>query len=163
MKILAALWGAIKALFVLVLDTIRDFFEWLRKPGAKLKVLVAVLAFVTAIAAMRAYEAEQRIVVITANCERDKGGLQDTIDARDLTITQKDAALAEITDKLEAEAEKLKLLQGRNAALAAENAKKAAAAEKSAEAFNREFDNKPPSCAAALEMMEAACPTLTDY
>lgn len=158
-----SLLGALKAVWTFILDTVRDFFNWLKKPGNKLKLVCAVLAFGTAIAAMQAYKAEQAIVVFQLQCEADKTGLQSTIAARDLTITEKNQALSKIEANLKAEAAKLLELQSQNAALEAENKRKAAAAEKSAAAFQREYANKPPTCTAALEMMEAACPTLRDY
>jgi hypothetical protein len=162
-EILQIVWGAIVAAVTFVVGALRDFFVWLRKPGNKIKFACAVLAFITAIAAMRAYEAEQQIVLVTAACDEAKGDLTETIGARDLTIAQKNQALGDIERTLNAEAAKLRELQLQNVALAAENERKALAAEVSAEAFRREFNRKPATCSAALEAMEAACPTLRDY
>lgn len=156
MKILSAVWSAVVAVVVFLVDTIRSFFEWIKKPGNKLKALCAMLATVTAWAGIVAFQAEQQIVLITAQCETDKGGLRDT-------IKSKDEALAEITARLTIEAFKMRMLQAANKPLLAENNKKAEAARVSASAFKNEFNKKPPSCAAALEAMEAACPTLREY
>ena len=156
MRILSAVWSAIVAVVVFAVDAIRTFFVWLRKPGSKLKALCAILATVSAWAGIAAFQAEQQIVLITKQCETDKGGLRDT-------IKNKDEALAEITARLTIEAFKMRMLQAANKPLLAENNKKAEAAKVSATAFKNEFNKKPPSCTAALEAMEAACPTLREY
>lgn len=147
----------------LLLGALRGSIEWLRKPGHWIKALCAVLAMWAGIASITAYQARQHVIVVVQRCEADKGALQLQITAREMTIAQKDQALTAIQETLEAEAAKLRDLQARNAGLKAETAAAQAAAEKSAAAYQREFDNKPATCTAALNAMEAACPSLQDY
>ncbi|KEZ95144.1 hypothetical protein A11M_0122875, partial [Xanthomonas vasicola pv. vasculorum NCPPB 895] len=75
----------------------------------------------------------------------------------------KDAALATIAAKLQAEAEKLRLLQERNAGLRDKTEAAKAAADRSAKAFKHEYDQRPAECTAALQALAAACPSLGGY
>lgn len=160
---LKSVWDALCAIGRFIAETVREFFDWLRKPGSKLKLFCAVLAFFLAVAALRAYSAEQQIVTITQACEVEKGKLNATIANDKLTLAQRDAALADIAKNLKAEADKLRALKAQNAALAAELEAKRAQAALSEAAYLREFHNRPATCTAALNAMEAACSTLRDY
>ena len=156
LKLLRSLGG-------LLLAALRDGLEWLRKPGHKIKALCAVLALWAGIASLTAYRANQKVIVFVQRCEAEKGALQVQIDAKNLTITQKEQALADIQSTLDAEAAKLRDLQARNAGLKAQTEAAQERAAKSEAAFQREFDRKPATCTAALNALQAACPTLEGY
>lgn len=152
-----------KSVWDFVLGTVAEGFEWLRKPGHKLKAVTGVLAIVAAVASFKAYDRGQRILVITTACQTaantcalEKTQLSDR-------LKDKDAALAAIDAVMREETKKLKALQQQNVDLQAEVARKTAAAEKSETAFAREYANRPATCTSALAMLAQACPTLGGY
>lgn len=146
----------IEAIWDFVIGAVVDFFRWARKPGAKLKMVCGVLAFVTAIAAMRAFEAEQAVIRVAQQCEADKGVLT-------LDIATRDARLDEVREnaRREREARNAQILRAQAMQIEAE--RRAKAAEASLAAFEREYENKPDACTDALAHLKAACPTLGDY
>lgn len=160
---MTALLRIIKAVWSALTGAIAGAFEWVARPGNKLKLACGVFAFAAAVQSMAAYRSEQeRLVVVAdrradaATCAADKAGLSAQIAGRD-------SALLRAADNLKAEAEKAALLAQMNQGLAAEVERRRAEAERSAKAYEREFNSKPPACAAALVAMAAACPTLKGY
>ena len=153
MTVLLRLLGSAWALLV---GAVADFFEWLAKPSAKLKLACAVLAFMTAVAAMRARDAEQAAQLAAAQCALDKHLLQDTIGARD-------ASLAEVKANAAAERRRKNEQILRAEAMAKEAERRARAAEASLKAFEDEYEHRPQACKQALEYLKTACPTLGDY
>lgn len=153
---MSTILAALKAIWDFLWGAIADFFNWVRKPGGKLKLVCAILAFFLAIAAMKAWQAEQAIVTLTLQCETDKGTLTRSIADRDATLLEVKAnAAAERAAKNE------QILRAEAARKEAE--RKARAAEASLKAFEAEYEQKPPACTAALTALKAACPTLRDY
>lgn len=170
MKILAALWAFVQAAVDLVLGWVTGLLVWLRKPGSVLKSCCAVLAVVCAIAALSSYRQAQRVIVVTrqyAQCEADKKAVLDAALLKraelESNVADKDAALREIARRLQAEADNLAKLQARNLALRAETEAATAAAARSAQAFQQQYDQRPVECSAALRAMAQACPTLGGY
>lgn len=170
MKILAALWAFLQAAFELVLGWVTAFLEWLHRPGSVLKSCCAVLACLCALAAMSSYRQGQQVIVVTrqvAQCQADRKAADDValLQRAELesNVADKDAALRAIADRLQAEADKLAKLQANNQALRAETEAAKAAADRSAKAFQQQYDQRPVECAAALTAMAQACPTLGGY
>lgn len=152
-----------KAVWTTVTDAIADAIEWIGRPGNKVKLLCGIFAFAAAVQSMAAYRAEQQTRVVVAEratdqatCLADKAGLSAAIAGRD-------SALMLAAEKLKAEADKAALLAQLNVGLQADIDRRAKEAERSGAAFNREYNRKPPECAAALAAMAAACPTLEGY
>jgi len=156
LRLATALWG-------LIVGAIADAVEWLRKPGSKIKVVCAVLAFGFMVAGLSAYEKEQRIqdlsaqvVKVRADWKADTARLQSDVEERD-------ARLAEVAETLRAEAQKLEVLKAESAAALNGLAGKIEAAEKDATTWRERYQQRPDSCQAALELLDSACPGLMGY
>ena len=156
LRLATALWG-------LIVGAIADAVEWLRKPGSKIKVVCAVLAFGFMVAGLSAYEKEQRIqdlsaqvVKVRADWKADTARLQSDVEERD-------ARLADVAETLRAEAQKLEALKAESAAALNGLAGKIEAAEKDATTWRERYQQRPDSCKAALELLDSACPALKGY
>ncbi|WP_367345730.1 hypothetical protein [Stenotrophomonas bentonitica] len=155
-RLLSALWRAI-------IGAVADALEWVRKPGSKLKVVCAVLAFGCMVSGLTAYEREQRIedlsaqvIKVKANWKADALRLQADVDDRD-------QRLAEIAATLRAEADKLRAMQAESAAALKALAQKIQASEKDAASWKARYEQRPDTCRAALELLDSACPALKGY
>lgn len=155
-RLATALWG-------LIVGAIADAVEWLRKPGSKIKVVCAVLAFGFMVAGLSAYEKEQRIqdlsaqvVKVNADWKADAARLQADVEDRD-------ERLADVAAALRAEAEKLDALKAESAAALNGLATKIEAAEKDAATWKGQYERRPDTCKAALELLDSACPALKGY
>lgn len=155
-RLAAALWG-------LILDALTEAVVWLRKPGSKVKLVCAVLAFGFMVAGLSAYEKEQRIrdlsaqvVKVKADWDADASRLQADIEDRDQRLTDVAAALR-------AEAEKLEVLKAESAAALNGLATKIEAAEQDAATWKAQYERRPDTCKAALELLDSACPALKGY
>lgn len=156
LRLATALWG-------LIVGAIADAVEWLRKPGSKIKVVCAVLAFGFMVAGLSAYEKEQRIqdlsaqvVKVRADWKADTARLQSDVEERD-------ARLADVAETLRAEAQKLEALKAESAAALNGLAGKIEAAEKDATTWRERYQQRPDSCKAALELLDSACPAPKGY
>ncbi|WWW35599.1 hypothetical protein V8017_00165 [Stenotrophomonas rhizophila] len=152
-----------RALWELIVGAIADTAEWLRKPGSKIKVVCAILAFGFMVAGLSAYEKEQRIqdlsaqvVKVRADWKADTARLQSDVEERD-------ARLAEVAETLRAEAQKLEALKAESAAALNGLAGRIEAAEKDATTWRERYQQRPDSCKAALELLDSACPALRGY
>ncbi|CAD0339473.1 hypothetical protein [Xanthomonas hortorum] len=159
-----------KALVAVVFGWAADALTWLRKPGSRLKVVCALLAALLSIASLTSYRKGQQVIVVTrqvAQCQSDRTAALEAAQLKRAELERnnadKDAALATIAAKLQAEAEKLRLLQERNTGLRDKTEAAKAAADRSAKAFKHEYDQRPAECTAALQALAAACPSLGGY
>ena len=107
-RFLLAVWN-------LVIGAAADGLQWLRRPGSKIKLVCAVLAFGCMVSGLTAYEKEQRIrdlsaqvIKVRADWKADAARLQADVDTRD-------QRLAEVASALRAEAEKLEALRAESA------------------------------------------------
>ncbi|MFF2048855.1 hypothetical protein ACFVUR_13490 [Stenotrophomonas bentonitica] len=155
-RLATSLWG-------LIVGAVADAVEWLRKPGSKIKVICAVLAFGFMVAGLSAYEKEQRIqdlsaqvVKVREDWKADAARLQSDVD-------QRDARLAEVAETLRAEAQKLEVMKAESAAALKGLARKIEAAEKDATTWRERYQQRPDTCKAALELLDSACPALKGY
>ncbi|MEN5041101.1 hypothetical protein ABE424_12990 [Stenotrophomonas sp. TWI1149] len=155
-RLSTALWG-------LIVDALTEAVVWLRKPGSKIKVVCAVLAFGFMVAGLSAYEKEQRIqdlsaqvVKVRADWKADTARLQSDVEERD-------TRLAEVAVTLRAEAQKLEAMKAESAAALNGLAVKIEAAEKDATTWRERYQQRPDSCKAALELLDSACPALKGY
>ncbi|MEN1995325.1 hypothetical protein [Stenotrophomonas bentonitica] len=156
LRLATALWG-------LIVGAVADAVEWLRKPGSKIKVICAVLAFGFMVAGLSAYEKEQRIqdlsaqvVKVREDWKADAARLQSDVD-------QRDARLAEVAETLRAEAQKLEVMKAESAAALNGLAGKIEAAENDATTWRERYQQRPDTCKAALELLDSACPALKGY
>lgn len=169
-SIVGSVWAFLQAAVALVLGWVTGFLNWLRRPGSILKSCCAVLALVCFFAALSSYRQGQQVIVVTrqyAQCEADRKAAADAalLQRAELesNVADKDAALHDVATRLRAEADKLAKLQATNAALRAETEAAKQKADSSAKAFQREYDERPVECSAALKAMAQACPTLGGY
>ena len=109
---------------------------------------------------LESYRQAQRVIVVTrqyAQCEADRKAVLDAALLKraelESNVADKDAALREIARRLQAEADNLAKLQARNLALRAETEAATAAAARSAQAFQQQYDQRPVECSAALRAM----------
>ncbi|EED40937.1 hypothetical protein SSKA14_3961 [Stenotrophomonas sp. SKA14] len=151
------------ALWALIGGAATDAMRWLSKPGSKIKVVCAVLAFGCAVSGLTAYEKEQKIrdlsaqvIKVRADWQADTVRLQADVDSRD-------QRLAEVAAALRAEAEKLEALKAESAAALQDLAGKIEASEKEASTWRGRYEQRPDTCKAALELLDSACPALKGY
>lgn len=153
----------VKAIGGFFIDAARWFFEWLRKPGSWVKVLLAGLALWAAIASLTAYQKGQKIIVITNTYETK-------IAAKDLRIGELVSA-TEAYRKQEQDfariarknTERLDAARKLSVDALAEVATLQAQAEASSAGWRREYGKRPDTCKAALEALDTACPALEGY
>jgi len=155
-RFLLAVWN-------LVIGAAADVLQWLRRPGSKIKLVCAVLAFGCMVSGLTAYEKEQRIrdlnaqvIKVRADWKADAARLQADVDTRD-------QRLAEVATSLRAEAEKLEALRAESAAALEALAEKIEASEKEASTWRGRYEQRPDTCKAALELLDSACPALKGY
>lgn len=155
-RFLGAAWS-------LVIGAGADALQWLSKPGSKVKLVCAVLAFGCAVSGLTAWEKEQKIrdlsaqvVKVRSDWKADAARLQADVDNRD-------QRLAEVATALRAEAEKLEALKAESAAALQALAGKIEASEKEASTWRGRYEQRPDTCKAALELLDSACPALKGY
>ncbi|WP_312328394.1 hypothetical protein [Stenotrophomonas sp.] len=156
LRFLGALWRAI-------VGAAADALEWVRKPGSKLKVVCAVLAFGCLVSGLTAYEREQRIEDLNAQVVKVKADWRAYAERLQADVEDRDRRLAEVAATLRAEAEKLKLLQAQSAEALRALAGKIEASEKDAASWKARYEQRPDTCKAALELLDSACPALKGY
>lgn len=151
------------ALWALVVGAAADALHWLGKPGSKVKLVCAVLAFGCLVSGLTAWEKEQKIrdlnaqvIKVQADWKADAARLQADVDTRD-------QRLAEVAIALRAEAEKLEALKAESAAALQSLAGKIEASEKEASTWRGRYEERPDTCKAALELLDSACPALKGY
>ncbi|AWH49941.1 hypothetical protein C1925_12680 [Stenotrophomonas sp. SAU14A_NAIMI4_5] len=106
---MSILLRCLRAVWELVIGAAADAFQWLRKPGSKIKRVCAVLALGCLVSGLSAYEREQRIrdlsaevVKVKADWKEDAERLQADVDTRDLRLDEAAAtAAAQIREALE--------------------------------------------------------------
>lgn len=151
------------ALWALVVGAAADTLRWLGKPGSKVKLVCAVLAFGCLVSGLTAWEKEQKIrdlnaqvIKVQADWKADAARLQADVDTRD-------QRLAEVAIALRAEAEKLEALKAESAAALQSLAGKIEASEKEASTWRGRYEQRPDTCKAALDLLDSACPALKGY
>lgn len=156
LRLIRAFWRAI-------IGAGADALEWVRKPGSKLKVVCAVLAFGCMVSGLTAYEREQRIEVLSAQVVKVKADWKADALRLQADVDDRDQRLAEIAAALRAEALKLKAMQAESAAALVALAKKIQASEQDAASWKARYEQRPDTCKAALELLDSACPALMGY
>ena len=157
---LAAIW---RALLDIVSDAAAGMRDWLRVKGNPTRLLCGVFALAFMSAGLQSWQrgttiVQQRAeyVALQERTRDERARFDSRIEARDTTIRQF-VALAEHQRRLLAIAEQ----QATAAVADADRAKREAA--EAAKRYEQRFDERPPECEAALQVMAQACPTLSDY
>lgn len=153
----------LRALWWLVVGLVVEVFEWLERPGSKVKAVAAVMALGALLSGLQSYtrgiqitQLRHQIVVNQDECDTRVNVLQGGIDERD-------ARLAEIATALREEAEKLETLRAESAAALGQLADELDAAERDAAVWHQRYEARPDTCKAALELLDSACPSLGGY
>lgn len=137
--------------------------DWLRKPRDWWRFTAIVAGVVCLAQAMAIMDAKREVVVVREQCAADlRVASAEAKAATALADTNAQAVRTcrtllaqEVGNRQRVE----QLARAASDAAAAANA----AAQASREDWERTYQAKPPTCAAALEAMESACPTLRDY
>lgn len=156
LRMIRAVWG-------LVVGAIADAVEWLRKPGSKIKLVCGVLAFGFMVAGLSAYEKEQRIQDLSAQVVKVRADWNADASRLRADVEDRDQRLADVAAALRAEAEKLEALKAESAAALNGLATKIEAAEQDAATWRAQYESRPDTCKAALELLDSACPALKGY
>jgi len=155
-RLLSALWRAI-------VGALADALEWVRKPGSKLKVVCAVLAFGCMVSGLTAYEREQRIEDLSAQVIKVQADWDADAKRLQADVNDRDQRLADVATALREEAAKLEVLKAESAAALEALAGKIEASEKDAATWRGRYEQRPDTCKAALELLDSACPALKGY
>lgn len=153
----------LRAVWELVIGAATDAFQWLRKPGSKIKLVCAVLAFGCLVSGLSAYEKEQRIRDLSAQVVKVKADWKADADRLQADVDTRDQRLAEVAAALRAEAVKLEALKAESAAALQALAGRIEASEKDAATWRGRYEQRPDTCKAALELLDSACPALKGY
>ncbi len=159
------------------MDKVRQAVRWLRKPGNGRRAIIGAvflcLAVWAATASLSSWQRNAQIIVVTR--ERD-----DAVKARDTAVGERAAALkrAETAESQLAayrqqerdyaaasrrQADALEEARARSSKARAEAAYWREVATKGNRAWQKAYDNRPDSCKAAIEALDAACPALRGY
>lgn len=137
--------------------------SWLRKPGNKTRGICLILAVTAMSLGLQSWQRGTVIIqqradytALKAKTDADLKTAAQQVEARDRTIAQFIKAAEEQMKLLE-----LAKQQNRQALVEAEAARKRAA--ESEAKYQEAFNNKPPECTAALQLMAKACPSLEKY
>ncbi|WP_414539551.1 hypothetical protein [Stenotrophomonas forensis] len=160
---MSVLFRFFRALWTLIVGAAADALQWLSKPGSKVKLVCAVLAFGCMVSGLTAWEKEQKIrdlsaqvIKVRADWQADTVRLQADVDSRD-------QRLAEVAAALRTEAQKLEALKAESAAALQDLAGKIEVSEKQVSIWRGRYEQRPDTCKAALELLDSACPALKGY
>lgn len=151
------------ALVRLVVDGATQFVQWLRKPGSKIRALAAILAFISISAGLQSWKRGQVIVTQRADYAALESRSAQAQEALRGNIAQKDQAIAVFTRLAETQMRLLEQAKRDNAEAVARAVAAEAEAAKSNQKYQQAFDQRPPECKAALDVMAQACSTLREY
>ncbi|MDV3469023.1 hypothetical protein RZA67_09805 [Stenotrophomonas sp. C3(2023)] len=153
----------LRAAWELVVGAAADALQWLRKPGSKIKLVCAVLAFGCMVSGLSAYEKEQRIRDLSAQVVKVKADWDADAKRLQGDVAERDRRLADIAATLRAEAAKLEALKAESAEALKVLASKIEASESDAATWRARYEQRPDTCKAALELLDSACPALKGY
>ena len=163
LKIMTSIWKALVSIFTFFVDAARDFFEWMKQPGSKLKFVCGIFAMLFMTFGLIAFVKEQEVKRLNNLIVSNEIECKLTIGKRDENIRSKDAALADIAAKLKVEQEKLEALREISAeeigVLQAELEKQ----QMDESTWKDRYNKRPTECRAALELLDSACPAMGDY
>lgn len=163
LKIAHSIWKVIVSIFTFFLDAARDFFEWMKQPGSKLKFICGIFAMLFMTFGLIAFVKEQEVQRLNTLIVSNEVECKLIIAKRDENILSKDAALAEIAKKLKAEEEKLEALRAASAAEIGILQSQLEKQQMDEQTWKERYNKRPNECRAALELLDSACPAMGDY
>lgn len=158
-----SIWEVVISVITFLIDATKDFFEWMKKPGSKLKFLCGLLTLFLVIVLLIVFSKQQEInrlnTLVSTNIEKHKLATSKL----DANIRGKDLALIEITAKLKIEEEKLNAFRDTAAQESKTLQNKLANLQIQEKTWASRYNQRPTECRAALELLDTACPTMEDY
>lgn len=137
--------------------------DWLRKPRDWWRLVSACLGLVCVGFAFAVTDAKREILLVREQCETRiitvEREAQQAVTAATTTRRSLQQCQTRLTEEVGKAVRAAQLERDATAAAAAV----AAQAERDREAWQQTYRNRPATCQAALEAVEAACPTLSDY
>lgn len=160
---LSGVVSVVRAFFGALGDGAQWLRRWLKQPGNKTRGLCLVFAVISMGAGLQSWQRGTVIVqqradytALKSKTDAEREALAEQMQARDKTIAQ-------FVRKAQEQMRLLDIAKAQSAqALAEAEAAKKRARESEAK-YQEAFDNKPPECAAALQVMAKACPSLQGY
>jgi len=163
LKLAQSIWKAVVAIFTFFVDAVRDFFEWMKQPGSKLKFVCGVFAMLFMTTGLIAFAKEQEVKRLNNLIVSNDLECKITIGRRDENIRGKDTALADIAKKLKQEQDKQDSLRRAAAieigVLKSQHEKQ----QMDEQTWKERYNKRPTECRAALELLDSACPAMGDY
>lgn len=163
LSLFKSIWNVIVSIATFVIDTIRDFFEWMKRPGSKLKFVCGILAILFATFGLIAFEREQEVKRLNNLIISNELKCELIISERDANILGKDQALADISAKLQAEQDKLTAFRDESAREIGMLRQEVERMQMEETSWKERYNNRPKECRAALELLDSACPAMEDY
>ena len=163
LKLFKSLWEIVISIATFFIDAGRDFFEWMKQPGSKLKFVCGVLATLFVTFGLIAFVKEQEVKRLNALIVTNDFECKLTISKRDDNIRSKDAALAEIAAKLRIEEKKLDDLRDAAAIESGMLRNKLEKLQMEESTWAERYNQRPTECSAALKLLDSACPAMEDY
>lgn len=150
---------AILAFYRFIVAAVVQFFDWLRKPGSKLKMLCGVLALACSVGAIDAFDQRNTVEQLRGQnlaCKADVEGLRQELNTWSSRID-------EVREEMEAADAEYQRQVAAARAIGLELAAEAEQARREAEVFQKRYESRPQECSAALELLDTTCKTLEGY
>lgn len=163
LKLFKSLWDILISIATFFIDAGRDFFEWLKQPGSKLKFVCGILATLFVTFGLVAFVKEQEVKRLNALIATNDFECKLIISKRDANIRDKDVALADIAAKLKIEKEKLDALRDATALESGILRDKLEKLQMEESTWSERYNQRPTECRAALKLLDSACPAMEDY
>lgn len=163
LSLLKSIWGVIVSIATFVIDTIRDFFNWMKRPGSKLKFVCGLLAILFVTFGLIAFQREQEVERLNELIISNELKCELVISERDANIVGKDRALADIAAKLKIEEDKLIAFRDESAREIGMLKEELENLQMQETSWQERYKNRPRECRAALELLDSACPAMEDY
>ena len=166
--------GSIAAMFRSILGALADWMKvsrtWLSVPGNKTRLLFVALAVGFLSAGLQSWQRGSVIIQQRADYGRlqeradwEKGIMTEQSDELHGAVAARDSVIQRFIDLAERQKELLRIASDQAAAAMTEAEAAKAAAADTERRYQEQFDNRPPECEAALQVMARACPTLKGY
>lgn len=137
--------------------------DWLRQPRDWWRAVSVCLALVCLGFAFAVTDAKREILLVREQCETRIITVERAAEQATVAASTTRRSLQQCQTRLADEVGKAVRAQQLEREATAAAAATAAQAERDLEAWRRTYRNRPATCQAALEAVEAACPTLSDY
>lgn len=153
----------VRAVFDALGDAAAAVRDWLRNPGNKTRGIAGVCALGFAVAGLQSWQRGTVIVQQRADYVRLQQDRAADRTAYERDLGARDKAIAHFVRLAEEQLRLLEIAQQQAADALADAAKARAQALASEARWQEQYEQRPPECQAALQVMAKACPTLAEY